>query len=270
MKRHKILKFPKTRIATKDVGEIGMRKHHVAAMIELDVTESRAKIRKYKKEIHAISFTAWLVKAISISIKANEHVAAYLKGKRKLVVFDDVNISIIVEKEIEGQKVPIPLMVEKADKRSIESITKQINDARNVVLTDSDIVLQQKSQRLERMYYYLPGFIRKIVWKIMLKNPRMAFTKMGNVAITSIGMMGNINGWFIPSSVHPVCFGIGSILKKPVVIDDKVEIREMLHMTILLDHDVIDGAPMARFIKKLAKNIEGGIELEKPVHNRCN
>jgi pyruvate/2-oxoglutarate dehydrogenase complex dihydrolipoamide acyltransferase (E2) component len=32
-------------------------------------------------------------------------------------------------------------------------------------------------------------------------------------------------------------------------------------MTILLDHDVIDGAPMARFIKKLSKNIENGIFL---------
>ena len=32
-------------------------------------------------------------------------------------------------------------------------------------------------------------------------------------------------------------------------------------MTILLDHDVIDGAPMARFIRELVVNIEKGIEL---------
>lgn len=84
---------------------------------------------------------------------------------------------------------------------------------------------------------------------------------MGNVAFTSIGMMGKINGWFIPISVHPICFGIGSIIKKPVVIDNRIEIREILHMSILLDHDVIDGAPMARFISDLSKNIEEGLNI---------
>jgi pyruvate/2-oxoglutarate dehydrogenase complex dihydrolipoamide acyltransferase (E2) component len=84
---------------------------------------------------------------------------------------------------------------------------------------------------------------------------------MGNVAITSIGMMGNANGWFIPTSIHPLCFGISKISKKPVVIKDKVEIREILNMTILLDHDVIDGAPMARFISDLSTNISKGIGL---------
>jgi pyruvate/2-oxoglutarate dehydrogenase complex dihydrolipoamide acyltransferase (E2) component len=32
-------------------------------------------------------------------------------------------------------------------------------------------------------------------------------------------------------------------------------------MTVLLDHDVIDGAQMARFISDLSKNIERGIKL---------
>jgi pyruvate/2-oxoglutarate dehydrogenase complex dihydrolipoamide acyltransferase (E2) component len=74
-------------------------------------------------------------------------------------------------------------------------------------------------------------------------------------------MMGKINGWFIPKSIHPICFGIGSIIKKPVVIKNEIVIREMLNMTILLDHDVIDGADMARFVNTLSKNIENGINL---------
>jgi pyruvate/2-oxoglutarate dehydrogenase complex dihydrolipoamide acyltransferase (E2) component len=82
---------------------------------------------------------------------------------------------------------------------------------------------------------------------------------MGNVAFTSIGMIGKVNGWFIPISVHPICFGISSIAKKPIVIGDKIEIREILNMTILIDHDVIDGSPMARFISDLSSNIEKGL-----------
>ncbi len=95
----------------------------------------------------------------------------------------------------------------------------------------------------------------------MLKRPKLVFRKMGNVAFTSIGMMGKVNGWFIPISVHPICFGIGSIMKKPSVIGNNIEIREMLNMTILLDHDVIDGAPVARFINDLTKNVESGMNI---------
>lgn len=84
---------------------------------------------------------------------------------------------------------------------------------------------------------------------------------MGNVAITSLGMYGKINGWFLPISIHPICFGVGSIIKKPIVIKDKIEVREIMNITVLMDHDVIDGASMARFINELTKNIETGIFL---------
>lgn len=261
MPDYKIQQFPKTRLATIDVCEIGQQKHHIAAMIELDVSGSREKIKKYKNEINRISFTAWLIKAISLTIKDHEQVASYLVGKNKAIIFNDINISMIVEKMVNGQKVPIPLIIEKASDRSIEAITKQINDARELVMTDKDIILQIRSNKWEQFYFLLPGFMRIWFWKYLLKHPQLAYKRMGNVAITSIGMMGNVNGWFIPKAVHPICFGISSIIKKPVVINDKIEIREILNMTILIDHDVIDGALMARFISDLSKNIEKGIGL---------
>ena len=96
----------------------------------------------------------------------------------------------------------------------------------------------------------------------MLKDPQTTFEKMGNVSITSIGMIGGAGGWFIPISIHPVCFGIGRISKKAIVVKDEIVIREILNMTVLMDHDVIDGAPMARFISKLSENIEKDIILE--------
>ena len=74
--------------------------------------------------------------------------------------------------------------------------------------------------------------------------------------VTAVGMFGKVNGWFISAGVHPISFGVGSIIKKPKVINDNIEIREILNMTVLIDHDVVDGAPMARFIAELTKNIE--------------
>lgn len=260
--KYKIQKFPNSRIATIDVCEIGKNKHHVAGMIELDVSKSREKIREFNRaNSDKISFTGWLISVISCTIKKYETSSAYLKGKNKLVIFDDINVSIVVEKDLNGQKVPIPLIVEKANERSIVSITKQITDARNEKLTDKDIVLQRKTGQLEKMYYILPGFIRRFVWKYMLKHPKLAYKNMGNVAYTSIGMMGKVKGWFIPTSVHPICFGIGSIVQKPSVVANNIQIREILHMTILFDHDVIDGAPVARFIRDLSRNVESGMNI---------
>ena len=262
MTKYKIHKFPKSRIATIDICEIGKRKHHVTGLIELDISKSREKIREYNKHNkNKISFIAWIISVISNTMQKYETASSYLKGKNRLMIFENINVSIIVEKNLNGQKVPIPLIIEKTNEISIEAISMQINDAKNKQLSNKEIVLQKKADRLERIYYFLPRFIRRYVWKYLLRNPKLTFKKMGNVAITSIGMMGQIKGWFIPISIHPICFGLSSIIKKPTVIKDRIEIREILNMSILLDHDVIDGAPMARFISELSKNIENGLNL---------
>ena len=85
---------------------------------------------------------------------------------------------------------------------------------------------------------------------------------MGSVLVTSVGMFGKVRGWFIPSSVHPLAFGLGAIIRKPGIVDGKITPREYLYFTVLMNHDVIDGAPMARFINQLTKNIEKGYALE--------
>lgn len=261
MKHFKIIRFPRSRVASIDVCEIGKQKHHVAGLLELDVTDSRQKIRTYRREKGNISFNAWLISTIGRTVHQHELTAAFLRGKRKVVVFQDINVSMVVEKIINGHKVPIPMMIEKVQETTMESITRQIDDAKNQELGDRDIVLRKKAERLEQIYYHMPGFIRRFVWKYMLSRPTLAYKKMGNVAITSIGMMGKVKGWFIPISVHPVCFGISTITKKPVVIDNQIVIREIMNMTVLFDHDVIDGANMARFISDLSGNIESGMGL---------
>ncbi len=50
MMDYKIETFPKTRIATFDICSIGIQKHQVAAMIEIDVSESRENIKKIRNK----------------------------------------------------------------------------------------------------------------------------------------------------------------------------------------------------------------------------
>jgi len=62
--------------------------------------------------------------------------------------------------------------------------------------------------------------------------------------------------YLVSSSFCTNYFAIGGITKKPGVINDKIEIREFLTITVLFNHDVVDGAPAARFVNKLKKLIE--------------
>lgn len=265
-----ITQFPRTRIATLDVMEQGRKKHHIKALLEFDVTDSRAAIKEFRRQTgEKLSFTAWLVKTISATIKEFQEAHAFLLSKRKSIVFDDIDFSITVERIYDGQPVPLPYVIRQSDKKSFQTIHQEIQTVKAQDISKEDIVLGKKQNRLATdLYYFMPGFLRRMVWRFILTHPKIAKKSMGSVMLTSVGMMGQLNGWFIHTSVHPVSFGAGSIVPKPWVKDGAVTIREILNLTVLIDHDVMDGAPMARFFTKLSQNIESGLGLEdylKPV-----
>lgn len=248
--------IPRTRIATFDVYSVGMARHHVAALLEFDVTDNRKHLKELRKKGENISFNGWLISVIGQTLAHHPEAAAYLFSKKKLILFDDINVAFLVEKSLAGSKVPIPLVIEKADKKSASEISLEIEKAKNTHFSENGVVINQKPSLSERIYYHLPGFLRRAVWRFMLSNPKFAFRKMGNVSVTSVGMIGKINGWFIHKSVHPLSFGVGSIIRKPLVVDSDIKIREVLNMTILIDHDVIDGAQMVRLLNDLTRRLE--------------
>ena len=259
-----IRQFPRTRIATLDVMEQGRKKHHIKAMLEFDVTDSRAAIKEFRRQTgEKLSFTAWLIKTISATIKEFQEAHAFLLTKRKSIVFDDIDFSITVERIYDGQPVPLPYVIRRSDKKSFRTIHQEIQTVKTQDLAKEDIVLGKKQNRLATdLYYFMPGFLRRLVWRFILTHPQIAKKSMGSVMLTSVGMMGRVNGWFIHTSVHPVSFGVGSVIPKPWVKDGAVTVRDILNMTVLIDHDVMDGAPMARFFAKLSQNIESGLGLE--------
>ena len=263
MKNYSKINFPRTRITTLDVCEIGRKKHHMAALLEFDVTDTRLAIKNFRSRTgHKLSFTAWLIKTISQTVAEFQTAHAFLQTKRKAIIFEDIDFSITVEREYEGQLVPLPYIIKETNKKSFVEITEEIRAAKNQKLQKKDIVLgQKKSEFATSLYYFLPGFIRRGIWRYILSHPKVAKKNMGSIILTSVGMMGKINGWFIHTSIHPLSIGVGSIIKKPAVVNDKIVIREILNTTLLIDHDVMDGAPMARFISRLSKNIEQGLGL---------
>ncbi|HNX97163.1 MAG TPA: 2-oxo acid dehydrogenase subunit E2 [Candidatus Aminicenantes bacterium] len=258
----RIVEFPGSRLATVDIGALSRRRHTVTALLELDVTGARARLREARRaNRERVSFTGWLVRTIAATVRQHPQVAAFRHGRRKLVVFDEVAVSVVVEKELDGDRVPIPLVIRQAADKTGAAITAEIEDAKAERLGRGQAVLGQRGNPLARLYYFLPGALRRLVWRVMLSHPRFVFRQMGNVAVTSLGTIGRIDGWFIHTSVHPLSIGIGSVIPRPVAAGAEVRTGEILRLTVLVDHDVVDGAPMARFIQALSANVEGGLGL---------
>ena len=112
-----------------------------------------------------------------------------------------------------------------------------------------------------RRFARLPRFARGLFYWAIFKNPRWLKQSFGTVGVTSLGMFGQGSGWAIPFGVHTLEIALGGIAQKPGIVDGRIEVRDYLCMTISVDHDIIDGAPAARFVQRLKELIEGGYGL---------
>ena len=74
--------------------------------------------------------------------------------------------------------------------------------------------------------------------------------RQGTITVTNIGSVGGIYATPIINHPEVAIIGVYEIIKKPVVVNDQIVIREMMSVTATCDHRVIDGAEAARFLKK--------------------
>jgi len=81
----------------------------------MDVTEARQYIREHKARTgESLSFTAFVITCLAKAVDANKEVHAHLNWWNQLVIFDEVNVNMMIEVESEGQKVPIPHVIKAA------------------------------------------------------------------------------------------------------------------------------------------------------------
>jgi pyruvate/2-oxoglutarate dehydrogenase complex dihydrolipoamide acyltransferase (E2) component len=57
-----------------------------------------------------------------------------------------------------------------------------------------------------------------------------------------------------------LAFAIGNVMKKHGIINSEIQIREYLSISIMINHDLVDGAPAARFVNRLKERIEEACE----------
>jgi hypothetical protein len=111
----------------------------------------------------------------------------------------------------------------------------------------------------------LPALLRRLFYRLILGSPRLVKDYFGTVSLTSVGMFGQGGGWAIPFGLHTLSVALGGIAEKPGVVEGRIEIRDYLCVTLTFDHDIVDGAPAARFVGRLRELVEGAYGLAEAV-----
>lgn len=251
---YQVRPLPRERQVIIDGGRIAARRHTVRALIEVDVTQPRQLIREHKTRTgETLSFTAFAIGCLGKAVDEHKMVHAYRDWRNRLIIFDEVDVNTIVEIEVDGRKVTLPHFVRAANKRTVRDIHEEIR-----------AVQQRPAQTREfktQWFARLPQFVRDIFYWAVYKNPVWLKASFCTVGVTAVGMFGKGSGWAIPFGVHTLDVALGGIADKPGVIDGRIEIREYLCLTLNFDHDVVDGAPAARFTQRFKELIESGYGL---------
>jgi hypothetical protein len=266
MARQTVERFPPNRVFTADVGAISRRRHLIAALFEVDVTVAGERLRAHREQTgEHLSFTAWLITVLAGTLARFPTVHAYRLGPLWRSIPDGVDVSTLVEREVDGQRIPVPTVVRDADRLDVAGVSRALDAARRGPVSAGGSWLGGPTVlRVGAWAMALcPGVARRWLWRLALSFPGLARGVMGSVVVTSVGMMGQVRGWFVPTSFHPLALGVGSVVRKPMVLaDDRIAARDVLHLTLLMDHDVVDGADMARFVAAFVEALEAAQGLE--------
>ena len=233
------------------------RRHVVHGLVEIDVTKARQFIRDHKtKTGETLSFTAFVAICLARAVDAHKSVQAFRDWRNRLIIFDDVDVVVMIEPQVD--RVAVPHIIRAANKKSFRGIHDEI---RAVQIQPQKSA--QESGWLIRLGWLVPGFIRKFFLRLVMKNPHWMKNFGGTVVITSVGMFARRGGWGIGMlPMHTLGLTLGGIAEKPGVVEGRIEIREFLDLTISFDHDIVDGAPASRFARGLIELMESGYGLE--------
>jgi pyruvate/2-oxoglutarate dehydrogenase complex dihydrolipoamide acyltransferase (E2) component len=89
--------------------------------------------------------------------------------------------------------------------------------------------------------------------------------RVGTVAVTSVGMFAGGGGFGVTRlSLMSAEVVVGGMSQRPRVADGQIAIRDVLDLTLAIDHNVVDGAPAARFAAEFRDLLESAAVLQPP------
>jgi pyruvate dehydrogenase E2 component (dihydrolipoamide acetyltransferase) len=169
---------------------------------------------------HGASYTALLVSVVACALRKHPVLNSTLRGDQ-IVLLDEVNIGVAIATD-EGLIVPV---VKNADRKAL-----QLLDAEIKYLTE-----------------------RARSGKLTLDE-----VSGGTFTISNLGMFGIPQFRAIINPPEAAILAVGSIVKRPVVIDDGLHIRPIMALTASADHRILDGVVVAGFLHEIKTTLETG------------
>jgi pyruvate/2-oxoglutarate dehydrogenase complex dihydrolipoamide acyltransferase (E2) component len=244
-----VLPYPRSRLLMVDGGRLGKQKHTIHGLVQFDVTDARDFIRQHKAQTgETLSFSAFILACLGKAVDYNRHMQAYRDWRNQLV--DQVDVNTLFEVEVDGVKTIRPHILRGVNQKSFLELHQEIRAFQGAHAGS------QESKFID-WFVRLPAFARRAFLWLLFKKPQLIKDYYGTVLLTAIGMFGEGTGWGIPVPNHTLQVTLGGIAKQPGVIEERVEVREYLSVTLSFDHDIVDGAPAARFTQRFKELVEG-------------
>jgi pyruvate dehydrogenase E2 component (dihydrolipoamide acetyltransferase) len=196
---------------------------HVTLNTEVDMTETISLRKQLLPEIekitgHKLSYNDIIIKVVSRALSEHPLMNATLQ-ENEIHLWEDINIGIAVDAE-NGLVVPV---INRAQSKSLAEIC---SESRKLV---------DKARAAKLLPDEMSG---------------------GTFTISNLGMFEIDTFTPIINQPESGILGIGRMLAKPVVVDGQVVVRTMMSLSLSFDHRVIDGAPAARFLKRVKELLE--------------
>jgi pyruvate dehydrogenase E2 component (dihydrolipoamide acetyltransferase) len=195
---------------------------HVHTVFQVDFSLV-ARIRQQKKDDYErvgakLTFMAFIAKATIDALRRHPIVNASM-DEQNIVYKRDINLGIAVALD-SGLIVPV---VKHADEKNMLGLSRAI----------ADVAERARARQLK------PEEVQG-----------------GTFTVTNPGQFGAQFGMPIINQPQVAILGVGTIEKRPVVIDDAIAIRTMAYLTLGFDHRLIDGAVADEFMAAIKHQIE--------------
>jgi pyruvate/2-oxoglutarate dehydrogenase complex dihydrolipoamide acyltransferase (E2) component len=223
-------------------------------LVDVDVSEARRLLAGHRPPL---SFTAFVVGCVARAAAVHPAVHAYRNWRGQLVTHRHVDVTTIIEIETPQGPFPLAHVVRDADVRDVADLSAELRAVKaEPSRSTSGRWLASGAPVASR----IPGVI-PAMYAVMGRSVR-ARQYTGTVAVTAVGMFAGGGGFAITQpSLMSLQVVIGGMTTRPLVVDDEIEVREVLDLTITIDHDVVDGAPAARFGAELRELLERAVLL---------
>jgi pyruvate/2-oxoglutarate dehydrogenase complex dihydrolipoamide acyltransferase (E2) component len=218
-------------------------------LLEVDVTEARRQLAYHNPPL---SMTAFVIAAVARAVAVHPEVHAYRNWRGRLIRHRHVDVQTLVEVPTEQGPFGLVHVVRDADIRGVSDIGTEL---RGVKADMTSTRAGRALQRLAPAAGHIPGLF-PVMYAVMARSVR-AHELTGTVQVTAVGMFAAGSGFAIaPPTLASLLVVVGGASRRPRVVGNDITVRDVLDLTVTIDHNVVDGAPATRFAADLRRSME--------------